>query len=57
MNDIEALVEIINAFFGCDAAYYDVNPIDLATHLVENGVTVVGSHSAKYANYLPPKGE
>lgn len=34
----ERLVEIINDFFGADAAYYDVNPWDLAAHLHNNGV-------------------
>ena len=37
-NTIEKLIDIINSFFGCDAAYYDVNPFDLATHLIANGV-------------------
>lgn len=36
----EQLIEVINDFFGCDAAYFDVNPFDLATHLIANGVTV-----------------
>lgn len=36
----EKLIDIINDFFGCDAAYYDVNPFDLATHLIKNGVTI-----------------
>lgn len=40
MPTIEKLIDIINDFFGCDAAYYDVNPFDLATHLIENGVTI-----------------
>ena len=39
-NTIEKLIDIINSFFGCDAAYYDVNPFDLATHLIANGVTL-----------------
>ena len=56
-TDMEALIEIINEFFGCDAAYYDVNPYDLAHHLIANGVKVDGSYSHKYANYLSPKGE
>lgn len=34
----DTLVEIINNFFGSDAAYYDVNPLDLATYLIENGI-------------------
>ena len=39
-NTREKLIDIINNFFGCDAAYYDVNPFDLATHLIANGVTL-----------------
>ena len=35
------LVEIINKFFGCDASYFDVNPFDLAMHLLDNGVDIV----------------
>lgn len=38
-NTREKLIDIINAFFGCDAAYFDVNPFDLATHLISHGVT------------------
>ena len=56
-TDLEMLIEIINEFFGCDAAYYDVNPYDLARHLIDHGVKVDGSYSYKYANYLSPKGE
>lgn len=40
MLDREKLVEIINDFFGCDAAYFDVNPFDLAAHMIDNGVTI-----------------
>lgn len=40
MSEVEKLIEIINDFFGCDAAYFDVNPYDLATHLINRGVTV-----------------
>ena len=40
MNDVEILIEIINDFFGCDAAYFDVNPFDLAMHLISNGVKI-----------------
>jgi hypothetical protein len=39
-NTIEKLIDIINNFFGCDAAYYDVNPFDLATHLKAHGVYI-----------------
>lgn len=38
MSEREKLIEIINDFFGCDAAYYDINPLDLAIHLLANGV-------------------
>lgn len=34
---VDDLVESINDFFGCDAAYFGVNPYDLATHLIEFG--------------------
>ena len=37
----QAIIEIINDFFGCDAAYFDVNPFDLATHLMTNGVRLI----------------
>lgn len=37
-KEVENLVEIINDFFGCDAAYFDVNPFDLAMHLINNNV-------------------
>ena len=36
----EQLIEAINDSFGCDAAYYGVNPLDLATRLIANGVMV-----------------
>ena len=49
----DTLVEIINNFFGCDAAYYDVNPLDLATHLIESGVIVMPCKvdDTMYVNY------
>ena len=37
----EKLIDIINNFFGCDAAYFSVNPFDLASHLIDNGVTIL----------------
>ena len=43
MDDRERLIEIINNFFGCDASYFGVHPYDLATHLLENGVTLYNS--------------
>lgn len=47
MTDVENLAEIINDFFGCDAAYFDINPFDLATHLINAGVTLSTSSQAK----------
>lgn len=38
--ECERLVERINDFFGCDASYFDVNPFDLAMHLLDGGVIV-----------------
>lgn len=35
------MIDYINDFFGCDAAYFDVNPYDLATHLLEKGCAVI----------------
>lgn len=35
------LVEAINDYFGCDAAYYDVDPFELADHLLSKGVIVL----------------
>lgn len=34
------LIELINEYFGVDAAYFGVDPVELATHLIANGVTV-----------------
>ena len=42
----DKLVAIINNFFGCDAAYFDVNPYDLAMHLIANGVTLTEEERA-----------
>lgn len=39
-NQEEQLVEIINDFFGCDASYYGVHPLDLAKHLIANRVSL-----------------
>ena len=49
----ETLIEIINDFFGCDAAYYDVNPFDLATHLIDKGVIAMPCkvNDTMYVNY------
>ena len=58
MPEIEKLVDIINDFFGCDAAYFDVNPFDLATHLISKGVklsdelTAVESSNAKHGHWI-----
>lgn len=40
MSEVEKLADIINGFFGCDAAYFDINPFDLATYLINNGVSL-----------------
>lgn len=52
----EKLIDIINDFFGCDAAYFDVNPFDLANHLIDNGVFISEPCTAKpspeWAEYL-----
>lgn len=54
----EKLIEAINEFFGCDAAYYDVNPFDLATHLIAKGVTFAKDNNVprKYAKGYQPFG-
>ena len=39
------LAEKINSFFGCDAAYFGINPYDLAAHLLDNGVNIVENNS------------
>lgn len=39
-NTREKLIEIINNFFGVDAAYFGVNPLDFAIHLIANGVEI-----------------
>jgi hypothetical protein len=39
-NTKEMLIDRVNDFFGCDAAYFDVNPDDLATHLIRSGATM-----------------
>ena len=40
MSEVTELIDIINDFFGCDAAYFDVNPYDFAKHLLSRGVKV-----------------
>lgn len=40
MTELEKIIDAINDFFGCDAAYFDVNPFDLAHHLMDKGVTM-----------------
>ena len=41
MNEkVKKLVEIINDFFGVDAAYFDVDPVALAMHLLDSGVMI-----------------
>ena len=36
MTERERIAEIINMFFGVDAAYFNVDPFALADHLIEN---------------------
>lgn len=38
MNELrhQMLVEAINDYFGCDAAYFDVDPYELAGHLMQS---------------------
>ena len=38
-EDVMKLKDLIDAFFGCDAAYYGVDGWALACHLIDNGVT------------------
>ena len=38
-TDREKLSELINDYFGCDAAYYDVDSYEMADHLISHGVT------------------
>ena len=42
--------ELINDYFGCDAAYYDVDAIALANHLLQNGVKVCPAASDVNSN-------
>ena len=37
-HEHNALAELINDYFGCDAAYYDVDALALANHLLQHGV-------------------
>lgn len=37
---VNKLVEVINDFFGVDAAYFGVDPVALAMHLIDAGVTI-----------------
>jgi hypothetical protein len=41
MADREKLVEIISDYFGVDPAYFDVDPFELADHLLANGTKVL----------------
>ncbi len=53
MTDRERLIDAINNFFGCDAAYFDVNPFDLATQIIAEGFTAQKWISVK--DRLPEK--
>ena len=43
MTERERIAEIINMYFGVDAAYFDVDPFQLADHLIENKCRYVES--------------
>ena len=55
MNDKEKLVELLTEFYGCDPAYYDVDALVIAQHLVDRGVTVPKWISVE--DRLPEEGE
>lgn len=57
MTEIVKLVEAINEFFGCDAAYYDVNPFDLATHLIAKGCRLKKENDKNVGKWLNWQGE
>lgn len=40
MADRDRLADIIDSFFGCDSAYFDIDKYELADHLLANGVIV-----------------
>ena len=40
MTDRDRLADIIDSFFGCDSAYFDIDKYELADHLLANGVIV-----------------
>ena len=37
------LADIVNDFFGCDASYYDIHPLEFAEHLLKNNVDFINS--------------
>ena len=41
MTDRDRLADIIDSFFGCDSAYFDIDKYELADHLLANGVKLV----------------
>jgi hypothetical protein len=60
MTDLEQLVNIINDFFGCDASYFEVNPFDLAVHLINSGVSLLTTPEnlkISYWIYKPYEGD
>ena len=38
MTDRDRFADIIDSFFGCDSAYFDIDKYELADHLLANGV-------------------
>lgn len=40
MTDRDRLADLIDRYFGVDAAYFDVDKYELADHLLSNGVIV-----------------
>lgn len=36
MNELEIITNIINQYFGVDAAYYGIDPVIFAQHLIDN---------------------
>lgn len=40
MDELEKLIEIINEYFGCDAAYYSIDAADFAMYLMDKNVGI-----------------
>ena len=50
MDVREKLVELLTDLYGCDPAYYDVDALAIAQHLIAHGVTV---QSERMADAVP----